>query len=359
MNKAVSEYFLGESTPSGFKTDFFSELKKNGIYTYILKGGPGTGKSGLMKKIAETFKNKDEIELYHCSSDPDSLDAVVLKKAKTAIVDGTSPHTYDPVYAGVSDCIINLGEYWDKNKLMSEKQNIISASDKTSEYHLRSRQLISAFVSVNQDIYQSAKAFLLTKKFNSFCERFLKKYLPKKLEKESKVAYKKISAFSKNGYCTMPVNEYKIVIVDDLYYYGSSMLMQKIYSKAAEYGYDCVISIFNMLKTPMIEHIIIPELEIIFMTKNPVNKISEDDSNIISKVNFRRFYDREKIKERKFRLDFSQKVASELLDEAVECVVNAKYEHDILEKYYIDSVDFKEIDKQVERLINEIEKCYI
>ena len=45
-------FFLGSSGTSGFKTDFGKIINKPGYYTYILKGGPGTGKSTLMKKIA-------------------------------------------------------------------------------------------------------------------------------------------------------------------------------------------------------------------------------------------------------------------------------------------------------------------
>lgn len=44
-------YFLGCSSPEGFHS-FFGELcpAHSGGYTYIIKGGPGTGKSSLMKK---------------------------------------------------------------------------------------------------------------------------------------------------------------------------------------------------------------------------------------------------------------------------------------------------------------------
>ena len=46
------KYFLGCSSPEGFHS-FFGELcpTHSGGYTYIIKGGPGTGKSSLMKRI--------------------------------------------------------------------------------------------------------------------------------------------------------------------------------------------------------------------------------------------------------------------------------------------------------------------
>lgn len=51
-----------------------------------------------MKKIAGELSEIDEPELYYCSSDPDSLDAVVFRKIKAIIVDGTSPHVFEPDY---------------------------------------------------------------------------------------------------------------------------------------------------------------------------------------------------------------------------------------------------------------------
>ena len=48
MTKQI--YFLGGTSPSGFQSKFLEQIKAPGFYTYILKGGPGTGKSTLMKK---------------------------------------------------------------------------------------------------------------------------------------------------------------------------------------------------------------------------------------------------------------------------------------------------------------------
>ena len=60
---------------------------------YILKGGPGCGKSSLMRRVAQAMEEKGaSVEYIACSGDPDSLDAVVFPALNTAIVDGTAPH---------------------------------------------------------------------------------------------------------------------------------------------------------------------------------------------------------------------------------------------------------------------------
>ena len=46
------KYFLGAMTQNGFSTEFGKIMADKEYFTFILKGGAGTGKSSLMKKIA-------------------------------------------------------------------------------------------------------------------------------------------------------------------------------------------------------------------------------------------------------------------------------------------------------------------
>lgn len=92
------QYFLGANSPSGFYS-LYSELlppeQARGIY--ILKGGPGCGKSTLMRRIAALAEETGEpVEYILCSGDPASLDAVVLPEKRIALVDGTAPHVVVP-----------------------------------------------------------------------------------------------------------------------------------------------------------------------------------------------------------------------------------------------------------------------
>lgn len=76
----ILDFFLGGNTPEGF-VSLFDEI--TGLYkdyvSYVIKGGPGTGKSTMMKKCAsEARAFEPYLERIHCSSDPNSLDAVNL-----------------------------------------------------------------------------------------------------------------------------------------------------------------------------------------------------------------------------------------------------------------------------------------
>ncbi|HLQ70785.1 MAG TPA: hypothetical protein VK142_03240 [Bacillota bacterium] len=75
---------------------------------YILKGRAGTGKSVFMKRVAKACEQRNlDLELYHCSFDPSSIDMVLVRN-EFCILDGTSPHEINP--ERTSDDIIDLYE---------------------------------------------------------------------------------------------------------------------------------------------------------------------------------------------------------------------------------------------------------
>ena len=82
--KNTPKFFLGANSPCGFFSRFDNLYEpENGYFCYILKGGPGSGKSSLMKKVASETINKGlEVELIYCPSDPNSLDAVIIPEKK-------------------------------------------------------------------------------------------------------------------------------------------------------------------------------------------------------------------------------------------------------------------------------------
>lgn len=90
----VLRFLLGANTPQGFVSRFEGVADvEDGWRLLVIKGGPGSGKSTMMKRIAAALETEyDNIEMIHCSSDVDSLDGVVVPGLKFAIIDGTPPH---------------------------------------------------------------------------------------------------------------------------------------------------------------------------------------------------------------------------------------------------------------------------
>lgn len=122
--KTGIECFAGANTSIGFYSGFdgiFSLAKK----TFFIKGAPGTGKSGLMKRILERQRSLGHtVSAFHCSSDPDSLDGVIDETISGAVIDATAPHTYDPPYPGATGAILSMGDFLDEGALYADINKI-------------------------------------------------------------------------------------------------------------------------------------------------------------------------------------------------------------------------------------------
>lgn len=123
-------YFVASNSARGFYSyygDCFDDRRIKRLYA--IKGGPGTGKNRFMREVADCGETRGwRTEHIYCSSDPDSLDGVILTKGEDciALLDATAPHVYEPTHPGFREEIINLGAFWDERRL-AEQADILEA----------------------------------------------------------------------------------------------------------------------------------------------------------------------------------------------------------------------------------------
>ena len=105
------KFFLAANSGQGFFS-LYEGFPGKTQFLHIIKGGPGTGKSGFMKKIREAAQERgmDTISIL-CSGDPDSLDGLSVPALGQAWVDGTAPHVREPWLFGVDSDYVNLGRF--------------------------------------------------------------------------------------------------------------------------------------------------------------------------------------------------------------------------------------------------------
>ena len=119
------DFFLGTTTPAGFKGYFEPLRREPGMQMYLIKSGPGCGKSTLMKRLALKAEQKGEpIQRIHCASDPDSLDGVIFLDKRAAIVDATAPHVLEPDAPGAEEQVVSLYHTLDADALRAHTDEV-------------------------------------------------------------------------------------------------------------------------------------------------------------------------------------------------------------------------------------------
>lgn len=358
MSIAKTQYFLGATSKNGFTTHFGEKISDNSNFTYILKGGAGTGKSTLMKMILKTFDDIDEITAYYCASDPSSLDAIYLKKAGVIVVDGTAPHVFDPLYPGVCQKIVNLGDHWDSEKLMADANEIISVTDNNHKWHARCKNFVKALSALFEDTINISSDATDYKKLSSFIERLSRKLLPKKKSDQGKTYYEQLSALTPFGYSTLSatLEQYDyIYLLNDPFFAASDIFLRDFATVACNKGYDVIASECTLFSPVTYEHLLLPELKIAFLSLNSLNDFDFENAK---KINFFRFYKKEILTQKKARLCFNKKACEELLAESTSALKNANDIHSDIEAYYIESMDFDAINKKITELVSEIMNRY-
>ena len=338
-------YFLGSSGKNGFFS-CFSQLtpKIEGQYTDIIKGGPGTGKSTLMRKIADEMEKKDiNCERIFCSSDPDSLDGVIFPSLRVSICDGTSPHTLDPDYPGATGEIVNLGECWDKKKIYENKEKIIELTDKNKACHKRSRRFIESAFSVFGDGEKICRDALDENRLIRYASRVSARHIKKPSGRVGLEKIRLLDAITPKGYYFLSETAESLcsekIVFEDSFGVAAAKVIAEIRSYALASGFS-VISSPSVSNDNEIRHIIIKELSLGFFTADKLCNLEIQPTKTVS---LRRFYSADILAAHKARLAFSSKAAKELLDEAVCALKIAKSVHDDLEKCYIDAMDYGKI----------------
>ncbi|MCQ2478152.1 MAG: hypothetical protein MJ091_02885 [Clostridia bacterium] len=341
MAKEVKKYFLAANSCEGFLSCFKKNYSpKDNWHALIIKGGPGTGKSSLLKYMAVKASDKGyNPVLCPCSSDPDSLDGVIIEEKKLIILDGTLPHAIEPEAAGYCEEIINLGDFWNRDKLVEFKDEIIALSAENKKYHNTASRYLAAAGQLMYDNFKRQSKCVKYEKLQNFAIELSKRYI-KKGEGEGKEYVRFLSGTTPKGIITYQntVKDIKTrIITDDKYGAVSNVINDTVRKRALICGYT-VITVKNpFLPSEITDHIIIPELDLCFLTENRFCKFYGNER----RIHTRRFCDVAALNNIRSRMIFNNRISLEMLKSAALSLSDAKRTHDRIEKYYVDSMNFE------------------
>ncbi len=337
MNNSSFSYFGASNGYHGFKSLFgeiFSPKSFNKVF--VIKGGPGTGKSSLMKRVKDSIMSLGaECECIYCSSDPSSLDGVILENGnkRVAILDGTAPHETDAVYPGCKDEIVNLLDGFDDSRLQVRESEILTLVGRKKEYYKKAYLELSLAGKIHAYLLERAK-----EKFNfrkAFEELMSFKYDGYKARGRRIL----LSAFGSSGYKSLPMKKEKATVYLKGNGYSDEIMMGLLYNGESDlYKFDEVyLSPFN--------HAVAEGLR---LGEKTVSRIESRADSVIDCDSFCSFdlsEEKELIRKEKESLYASKCYFS-----------SASREHFRLEDIYKEAMDFTLNDRHCERITERVIK---
>jgi hypothetical protein len=363
MAGKILNYFAGGNTARGFYSLYESNLK--GLSRlFILKGGPGTGKSSLMKRIGNEWREKGyDIQFLHCSSDNNSIDGVLIPQLNAGIVDGTAPHVIEPKAPGAVEEYVNLGEAWDSGKLKVHKDTIQRLSEQiTLAFNTAYSQFAEALV-----IHDEWEKFYIENmdfvKANELTNQLIEKFFGDNTSTgEGRVHDRFLGAATPIGAVDYVPNLTETVgkryFIKGRPGSGKSTMLKKLAAEANNRGYE--VEVYHCGFDPhSLDMVIVRDLDFaIFDSTAPHEYFPERESDEIIDMYTELIAP-----------GTDEKYAAEIEDvgarykakmnEAIASLATAKKLHDDLEQIYIDAMDFSVVEALASRIQEELESLSV
>lgn len=336
----VKKVFPGGNTSRGFYSFYDQIIPEDAARIFVIKGGPGVGKSSFMKTIGEEFiKQGHDVEFHYCSSDNKSLDGLVIKKANVALLDGTAPHVVDPKNPGAVDEILNLGAFWNESGLVKDKYDIINYNKQVRmRFYSAYRYLLSA-KEMQDDIEVIISEGVDREKLNRL-KLSLRNELVDGVNNTSKapaIRHLFDSAITPDG-----LVDYidTIILGNYICYYLkaeigtiSTELLSYLANEYSQKGY--AVELYHQPLNPdRLQTLVVDKLKIA-VTVNP-----KMESRAYQVIDLDSVIDATKYEDKAELLAKDRMIYSQMLEEGVRRIKMAKLLHDEMEKSYVGSMDF-------------------
>lgn len=362
---SVRRVFPGGNTSRGFYS-FYDQIlpQEDASRVFVIKGGPGVGKSTFMKKIANEMVDRGyDVEYEQCSSDNDSLDGILIPAIKVALIDGTAPHVVDPKNPGVVDEIINLGEYWDETKITSARDEVLEVNKRTGKLFKTGYSLLSEAKIAYDEWKSHVDDSMDWAKYNEILNRLLDNVF-----KDTNASYTTkprtrhmfASAITpgglKNYIETLLKPDMKVYAIEGQPGTKVKEMIGRVAQTAWEMGYFCE-QFHCPFEPELTDMVIVPDINTAVIN---IYKPFHYDINSVkgltieASVNITTCIRTKMYNEYKPDIDDAQKRFYSLITKAIDHISQAKSVHDTMEKYYVSSMNFGKIDEKRQEILQRI-----
>ncbi len=341
------DMFAGVNAPGGFVSKFNQIMQESPRSRKIfIKGGPGMGKSTFMKAVAKRAEEEGLFcELFHCSSDPASLDGVHIPALKTAIIDATAPHNTDPIYPSISGEIFDVSRFIRKERLNYDAEELAkTVEDKKKAFAAGYHYLSAALPILRLMDMQELESIQIGKIYHlvdQLAERLLIKASDGAMGEKREMF---LSAVSSEGFVHFASSLSRATTCIHVNGNVSASLFLRRFAEVARMkGYGVTLFYCPMRPDEKVEHLYIPALSL-FLTTCHTCEASSFDETVDVRIDACT----------KTAYLEHQKQAEALMQQAVMAYAVAKNLHSQLEAVYIPAMDFEALEREEKQFIDTI-----
>lgn len=345
-------YFLGANSPSGFVSlfdDWIGAADTDKVY--IIKGAPGSGKSGFMRRIAAEMEHQGEqVEYICCSADPGSLDGIRVPALGLLMVDGTAPHAIEPRYPYALESYLNLGDFVDEDAVRARRDELIRATAAHRQEVARVTRCIAAAAAIQENIQSIVISGEIIDRITKRARGVVKRELTRGSGGVLRKRY--LNGISASGetihWDTVAEQCGRVYAIDNSFGFAPFFLTP-IMTGALELGQE-VVACYNPADSRL-EHLILPGLSLGFVSIRP-GRIYPGEA--YRHIRLDAMVPPERIRVIRQKLKFLQKTQASLLREASSAMEQTKRAHDEIEGLFTPNVDFDGVDALAGRIIGRL-----
>lgn len=337
-----TSFFLGANSKDGFYSlyDKFIDIK-SGDYLWLIKGGAGCGKSSFMQYIGEAASARGFAVAYiHCSADPDSIDGIYIPEKKQAYIDASSPHNLDSYIPAAGDSYLNLGSFYNREKLLPYLPKLISLTEAYKSANLQASGLLSAAHNVDPRFISG----LITEPEIETAKRRALGVAEREFGRATKQGeggqyHRLISSICAKG--RVRLCESITALCTKVYSLDDDLALADTYMKTLAEGaklrsIDSIIC-HDPLDPLRIEALILPELSLGFIATRAG---FPDAPNVCRNIRLDAIIDKNRAQSYRHSIKIAKRLQASLIDEAIVALSNAKAIHEEMEDIYNPNVDF-------------------
>ena len=336
----ITRYFPGGNTPEGFFSYYGEILDTHSAGKLaVIKGGPGTGKSTFLKKLAKTLISQGETVTYlHCSSDPNSLDGIFLPARNSLVMDGTAPHITDVRYPGVCDILLNFCDFIGE---VSEGETILSESRLAKNTFLEGYCYLRSAKALLDLMHAGSERAILPNEIHSFAGEIAKRISSCPANGYRKTVF--LSAITADGCCNYlseNLTDYHVISLDTQVGDASFLVMEAVKNACGLRNADMIVCPCPM-NPRKAEHLLFPSANLALITSNSYHYDSDADE-IVSFSDF--------ITHRPSNGEV-ESLYDDILQRAVQTFSSAREHHNRLEDVYRTVTDYSAIDSYYQKTL--------